>query len=216
VYRLIERCYSLLMDKKIQTIQNWLGSGSINIFGRPFAGKDTQGEKLAEFFGGELMAGGDILRSYHDQSKIKELMSTGELFPSDFYLNIILPYLSKVEIRDKPLILSSIGRLKGEETTILQAAKESGHDIKAVIALNLSEDEVMNRFRESRNLGDRGQREDDNHDVLKNRLTRYREQTISVIGFYKENGLLIEVDGSQPRKQVTEEIINKLYEKASK
>ena len=131
------------MEDKIQIIKQWLGTGSINVFGRPFAGKDTQGEKLAEYFGGTLMAGGEILRSYHDQDKIKELMSTGDLFPTDFYLSIILPYLSKEEYRNSPLILSSLGRMKGEESTILHATEESGHEMKAVVVLNLTEEEVM-------------------------------------------------------------------------
>jgi adenylate kinase len=204
------------MNEKINTIQNWLGTGSINIFGRPFAGKDTQGEILADYFGGELMAGGEMLRSYHDQAKIKELMSTGDLFPTDFYLSIVLPYLSRDEIKNKPLILSSIGRMKGEESTIIQATNESGHPMKAVVVLVLSEEEVMNRFEATRNLGDRGIREDDNHDALENRLVKYREQTMPVIEVYREKGLLIEVDGTLPRDQVTEEIIDSLYNLASK
>lgn len=202
------------MDEKIQTIQKWLGTGSINIFGRPFAGKDTQGEKLAEYFGGELMAGGDMLRSFPDQERIKELMSTGDLFPTDFYLSVVLPYLSKDEIKDKPIILSSIGRMKGEESTIIQATDESGHPMKAVVVLVLSEEEVMSRFEATRNLGDRGIREDDNHDALENRLVKYREQTMPVIEVYREKGLLIEVDGTLPRDQVTNEIIDALYSRA--
>jgi adenylate kinase len=203
------------MDEKIQTIKTWLGTGSINIFGRPFAGKDTQGEKLSEYFGGELMAGGDMLRSYHDQARIKELMSTGDLFPTDFYLSIVLPYLSREEIKDKPLILSSVGRMKGEESTILEATERSGHPIKAVVLLVLSEEEVMSRFEATRSLGDRGIREDDNHDALENRLVKFREQTMPVIEIYRQMDLLIEVDGTLPREKVTVEILNKLYEKAT-
>lgn len=204
------------MNEKINTIQEWLGAGSINIFGRPFAGKDTQGEILAEYFGGELMAGGEMLRSYHDQARIKELMSTGDLFPTDFYLSIVLPYLSREEIKNKPLILSSIGRMKGEESTIIQATDKSGHPMKAVVVLVLSEEEVMNRFEATRSLGDRGIREDDNHDALENRLVKYREQTMPVIEVYREKGLLIEVDGTLPRDQVTEEIIDSLFNLATK
>jgi adenylate kinase len=202
------------MDNKIQKIQSWLGTGSINIFGRPFAGKDTQGEKLAEYFNGELMAGGDILRSYHDQAKIKELMSTGDLFPTDFYLSIVLPFLSRDDIKNKPIILSSVGRMKGEEQTILEATERSGHEMKAVVLLSLSEEEVMDRFNATRSLGDRGTREDDNHDALENRLAKFREQTEPVIRVYRQKNLLIEVDGTLPREEVTVEIINKLYEKA--
>jgi adenylate kinase len=202
------------MEEKIEEIKTWLGTGSLNIFGRPFAGKDTQGEKLAEYFGGELIAGGDILRSYHDQEKIKELMSTGDLFPTEFYLSIILPFLSRDDIKDRPVILSSVGRMKGEEQTILTATKESGHEMKAVILLSLTEDEVMERFNATRLLGDRGIREDDNHDALENRLIKFREQTEPVIEVYRQNNLLIEVDGTLPREEVTKQIIDKLAARA--
>jgi adenylate kinase len=203
------------MDEKINTIKNWLGTGSINMFGRPFAGKDTQGEILAEYFGAKLIAGGDILRSYHDQDRIKELMSTGDLFPSDFYLSIVLPYLSMEEIKNQPIILSTVGRMKGEESTILQATEESDHPMKAVVLLDLSEQEVMDRFQATRDIGDRGAREDDNHDALENRLVKFREQTMPVIDVYRQKGLLIEVDGTLTREEVTQEIITKLYEKAA-
>jgi adenylate kinase len=204
------------MNEKIQTIKNWLGAGSINIFGRPFAGKDTQGELLAEYFDGELMAGGDILRSYHDQEKIKELMSTGDLFPTEFYLSIILPFLSRDDIKNKPIILSSVGRMKGEEETILEATEKSGHEMKAVVLLVLSEDQVMERFNATRSLGDRGVREDDNHEALENRLVKFHEQTEPVIEVYRRKGMLLEVDGTLPREQVTEQIIDLLFELASK
>ena len=36
------------MDQKITLIKNWIGTGSINVFGLPFSGKDTVGVRLAE------------------------------------------------------------------------------------------------------------------------------------------------------------------------
>jgi adenylate kinase len=87
--------------------------------------------------------------------------------------------------------------------------------MKAVVLLDLSEQEVLDRFQATRNLGDRGIREDDNHDALENRLVKFREQTLPVIEVYRQKGLLIEVDGKLSREEVTQEIITKLYEKAN-
>lgn len=202
------------MEEQKTNIKRWLGTGSINIFGRPFAGKDTQGEILCQLLDAELIAGGDILRSYHDQAKIKQLMSTGDLFPTDFYLSVVLPYLSNNELDGRPLILSSIGRMKGEESTIMEATERSGHPMKAVILLNLSEQEVRERFQATRSLGDRGIREDDNHQALENRLVKFKEQTMPVIEYYKNLGLLIEVNGTKPKDEVTKDIINQLHQLA--
>ena len=45
-------------QQKILTIKQWLGTGSINIFGLPMSGKDTVGVKLAEFLGGKFLSSG--------------------------------------------------------------------------------------------------------------------------------------------------------------
>ncbi|MDX1765553.1 MAG: nucleoside monophosphate kinase [Candidatus Saccharimonadales bacterium] len=203
------------MEEQIERIKSWLGTGSVNIFGRPFAGKDTQGRKLADILGSELVAGGDILRSYHDQELIKKLMSTGDLFPMDLYLEIVVPYLSRPEIADRSLVLSAVGRLKGEEKVIMEATEKSGHPIKAVVLMNLSEDQVWQRLEAAKSLHDRGERQDDDAEALRNRLKKFTDQTMPVIEFYREQGLLLEVDGSLSRDAVTDEIVKVLAKRAA-
>ncbi len=203
------------MNEQIQTIAKWLGTGSINIFGRPFAGKDTQGRILADLFGGELVSGGDILRSYHDQETLKKFMSAGELIPSDLFLDIVLPFMSQPIFSEKPLILSSIGRLEGEEHTILEATMGSGHPTLAVILLQLPEERVWQHFEAAKALNDRGARADDTSDVLKTRLHEFQTKTVPVIEFYRQKGLLTELDGSQTREQVTSDILASLLKLAA-
>lgn len=199
------------MNEKIQKISKWLDSGSINIFGCPFAGKDTQARKLATLLGGDLIAGGDILRSHEDQAMIEQIMDSGGLIPSEFYFNLVLPYLSQPKFKNKPLVLSSVGRLQGEETTILKATQDSDHPTKAVILLQLNEQEVWKRFDIAKTtLHDRGGRDDDDREVIKTRLANFKQKTMPVIEFYRKKNLLIEVDGSKTRDEVTNEIISKL------
>ena len=62
-------CYYSIMDEKIATIKQWLGTGSINIFGLPMSGKDTQGIKLAEALNGKFLSSGMIIRAMEDQTK---------------------------------------------------------------------------------------------------------------------------------------------------
>jgi adenylate kinase len=203
------------MDTQTQTIANWLGTGSINFFGRPFAGKDTQGSKLADLFGGVLIAGGDILRHYPDQAELEQVLAAGGIIPTDLYLKIVLPYLSLPDFQQKPLMLSSVGRLQGEETTIMAATTSSGHPIKAVVLLQLTEDQVWQRFDESMANHDRGERTDDHRQVLANRLNKFRDKTMPVIEFYRRQGLLIEIDGTLAREAVTSEIIKSLAQRAA-
>ena len=202
------------MKSSIKILSEWLQKNSINVFGPPFAGKDTQGRELAKLLNGVLIAGGDVLRSYHDQGEIERTMARGDLLPSDLYLKIMLSYLSKPEFANEPLILSAMGRLKGEEQIVMKATAEAGHPIKAVVFLKLTEEEIWRRFEAAKELHDRGERGDDRKEALENRLIKFRTLTIPVIEYYRERGLLVEVDGSLPREKVTEEIINKLCELA--
>ncbi len=194
----------------LDTVKKWLGSGSINIFGLPFAGKDTQAHRLADLLGASVIAGGDILRSHSDQEKIKKLMASGELFPTDYYLGIVIPFLSQPSLTDKPLILSSLGRWRGEEESILKATAESGHPLKAVVFLELTEAEIWKRFEAADQQKDRGFRHDDAKHVLETRLKEFHAKTSPVIDFYREKNLLIKVNGTQNPEAVTEEIIDSL------
>lgn len=200
-------------QKRVKIISEWLGSGSINIFGVPFAGKDTQSKLLADLIGAEVVGSGDILRSHANQHKIKELMSTGELFPTDFYLGIILPFLSKPEFDNKPLVLSSVGRWSGEESVVMRAAEEAGHPIRAVVVINLEDTQVHKRFEHSQHKNDRGQRHDDALHLIEVRLREFKHKTLPVIEAYRDLELLVEVDGNQPPDKVTNEIINSLFKK---
>jgi adenylate kinase len=198
------------MDAEIETIKKWLGKGSINFFGRPFSGKDTQCLEFADMFGGELISGGDILRSHNDSEIIKQTLASGGIIPTDFYLSSVLPYLSKPEFTNSPLILSSVGRSKGEEVTIIDATSKSGHPLKAVILLNISEEEVWRRFNESKIENDRGNRSDDRVEALTYRLKEFNDKTIPVIDFYKSQKMLIEVNGMERRLEVTSDILKSL------
>ena len=202
------------MDQQTQKIKSWLASGSINIFGLPFAGKDTQGQILADMFGAVMISSGDILRHAKDNQRLQELLAAGEIIPSDLFEEIVLPYLANPELNDKPLILSEVGRMEGEQQVIMRATTNSGHPLKAAVLLQLSEEEVFNRFDMSKKEHDRGERADDRREVLQNRLDKFREKVLPVINWYREQELLIEVDGSLSREDVTAEIIKDLLARA--
>src|SRR4051794_6565013 len=133
------------MKEQLEAIRMWLGQGSINIFGMPFAGKDTQGGVLADLLGAELLGGGKILRNSVIPSHVQEIMEAGGLIPIDDYLKIVPPYLGREQFKGKPLMLSSLGRWDGEQEGVLQATQVSGHPTKAVVLLTVSEEIARQR-----------------------------------------------------------------------
>lgn len=202
---------SSIQSDVVNEIAEWLGTGSINIFGYPFAGKDTLAHNLAKELGAPVVSGGDILRSHEDQETIKKLMATGELFPTDYYLGIVLPFISQKQFEGKPLVLSSLGRWSGEEPTILKACEQAGHTIKAVLHLNVSTETVWQRFAASQKQQDRAHRHDDAAHILETRLQEYANKTLPVIEFYKDKGLLVEVDGHQKIEDTTLAALEQIY-----
>lgn len=200
------------MDDKIAIVKRWLGTGSINIFGFPMSGKDTQGVKLAKAMDGKLLSSGIIIRA-KEMELHKNLTSNGDLIPTDIFYDWVLPYFDREDLKSFPLILSSIGRWYGEEDTVMETARKAGHEIKAVVLLNISEADVIGRFQKLQVLNDRGERQDDKDlAVFKNRLEEFREKTMPVLEHYKKLGLLINVNGDQSREEVFLEMIDKLYE----
>lgn len=204
------------MEDKITTIKQWLGTGSINIFGLPFSGKDTIGVRLAELLGAKFLSSGLILRAAESEDKdLLRDMSAGLLASQDKFKGIVLPYLSRQDLADFPLVLSSVGRWSGEEFDVIQAAHDGGHRIKAVILLNVSETEVKNRWEASKTLQDRGERTDDHDErVLDTRIEEFITKTMPVIETYRKRELLVPVSANTDKESVFNNVISALYDMA--
>ena len=204
------------MEQNISTIKDWLGTGSINIFGLPFSGKDTVGIRLAEDLGAKFLSSGLILRhiAEEDQDLAKE-MKQGLLADTNKFLDSILPYLSRQDLQSYPLVLSSVGRWEGEEYPVIEAAEDAGHPIKAVILLNISEAEAKKRWQTAKTLMDRGEREDDKESsAFDKRIDEFIQKTMPVIEIYQKRGVLVSVPATADREAVYQKVIEELAIKA--
>lgn len=200
------------LNEKLEKIRSWLGTGSLNIFGLPMSGKDTVGMRLAEDLKAKFLSSGIIIRAYEAEQN-EYMTGSGKLIPTNTFYDIILPYFSREELRNDSLVLSSVGRWSGEEDKIMEAAKAGGHEIKAVIMLDLTEEEVKNRFEAAKELNDRGERADDaNIEVFETRLAEFREKTMPVLNHYDELKMLVRVPAIGSRDEVYANVIDRLVE----
>lgn len=211
-----------ISDTHIGKIQDWLGTGSINIFGIQFSGKDTVGKQLAGLFDAEFVSSGDVMRSTFlndkaDQndaiwqaSKVGSL--SGALMPTYEFRDMMASYLMRPVLQDKPLILSTVGRWIGEEGPIMEVLNKTNHPTKAVILLNISQDEAWSRWRHSAGERDGGRHDDIDQQAVMKRFAEYQEKTSPVIEVYRNMGILIEVDGQQSRDKVMRDTIDALYD----
>lgn len=200
------------MEEKVAKIKEWLGTSSINVFGLPYSGKDTVGLRLAELIGAKFLSSGLILRAAEKEDKeLAKELAAGNLAPTDTFRRIIMPYFSRNDLADFPLVLSSVGRWEGEEYDIMDSAAKANHGIKAVILLNISEDEAKKRWEAARVLGDRGERSDDREKgILDNRIHEFIEKTMPVIETYRKRELLIPVHATGDREEVFNSVIDEL------
>lgn len=200
------------LNEKLEKIKSWLGTGSLNIFGLPMSGKDTVGMRLAEDLQAKFLSSGIIIRAYEAEQN-EDMTGSGKLIPTNTFYDIILPYFSREELHNDSLVLSSVGRWSGEEDKIMEAAKAGGHEIKAVVLLDLTEEEVKNRFEAAKELNDRGERADDaNIEVFETRLAEFREKTMPVLNHYDELKMLVKVPAIGSRDEVYTNVIDRLIE----
>lgn len=205
------------MEEKISVIKNWLGKGSINIFGLPMSGKDTVGIRLAETLGARFLSSGMIIRAM-EAERGKHYTDSGDLAPTDIFLQWVLPYFAREDLQESALILSSVGRWSGEEDKVIAAADDADHPIKAVILLNISEADVMVRWEAVQEAGSREgdeitKREDDRRrSVFQKRITEFNQKTIPVLKHYQQMGILLPVQADGTRDEVFNLIIDKLYD----
>jgi Adenylate kinase and related kinases len=205
--------------EKINFIKKWLGTGSINIFGRAFAGKDTVGKQLSELLNAEFLSSGDIVRAArkNNDAAIKaaaHVSDTGAWMPIDEFKELIAPYLYSEDIDGRALILSMVGRWIGEEVTVMNALEKGKHTTKAVIVLNVTDDEIWKRWElaneaDARNIG---RADDFDKTAVQARLDEFKDKTLPVIEVYRKMGLVVEIDGQKTREEVFAEVIDRLYD----
>ena len=206
----------------IEAIRQWLGAGAINLFGLPMSGKDTQGERLAAALSAQLLSAGALVRS---SGVGAQDANAGKLVATDVFQGVILPNLIATAKPDKPLILSSVGRWHGEEEPLLERLQASDHPLRAVICLELDEEQAWQRWREAQahgritetteeNTAQERRADDVSEEIFARRLAEFREKTWPVLDFYANRGLLLKVDGLGAREEIFERILQALEQKA--
>ena len=209
------------MEEKVEVIKNWFGTGSINIFGLPMSGKDTFGTTLAEILGARLLSSGMIIRAMEAETR-SHYSEQGNLIPSDVFYEWVLPYFGREDLRGLPLILSSVGRWSGEENAVIENAQAYSHTIRAAGLLNISEADVEQRWHEAHDNGARigvpgeARKDDSKIEIFKQRCEEFRLKTMPVLQHYKSLGLLLPVNADAPREVVVTNVINALYDFATR
>ncbi len=202
------------------------------ILGRQGAGKGTQCVRLAAHFGEPHISTGDMLRSAAVAGtpfglKVKEIMDAGGLVSDEVMTGVIAERLEQPDA-SRGYILDGFPRTvpQGDQLEVITANRP----LDVVINLDVPEDVVIRRITKRRVCttcgtnystdappthdwtcdvcgGEVVQRPDDTETAVLERLALYASETLPLIPFYDEKGLLLEVDGLGAADEVTARLI---------
>ncbi len=212
----------------------------IILLGAPGAGKGTQAQFLTKTFNIPQISTGDMLRAAIKEGtelgkKAKEYMDAGQLVPDEVIIGLVKERIAQPDCKNGFL-------LDGFPRTLAQAdaLKDAGVEIDAVVEIDVPDEEIVKRMsgrrvhpasgrtyhiiynppKEEGKDDETGepliQREDDQPEVVLDRLKVYHEQTQPLIDYYGKEATTnphlkyIKVDGTQSIDQVQQQILDQL------
>lgn len=203
------------------------------MLGRQGAGKGTQASRLAEHFEVPHISTGDMLRAAVNAGtefglKAKAVMDAGGLVSDDIMVGIVRERLDESDAVERGYILDGFPRTlaQGEALESITAARP----LDIVVNLEVAENQVIDRITKRRTCktcgriysvdappevnwtcdvdgGEVVQRDDDTEEAVRKRLDTYSAETMPLLPFYEDRGLLEDVDGFGSTDEVFERLL---------
>ena len=184
----------------------------------PGAGKGTQAARIANHFGIENIASGNLFREEVRAGtelgkKAEGYLGKGDLVPDELVLAMLSDRLKRVKGgREGGFVLDGFPRTVQQAEAADRLFAASGEPIDAVIYLDVDREESVRRMlRRARPEG----RTDDQEPTIRHRLDVFETRTKPLLEYYAHRGLVIRIDGEQPVDTVTDEILDQLAMKGS-
>jgi len=209
------------------------------LLGPPGAGKGTQAKRLSSERGWPQLSTGDMLRTAIQSGselgrKAKQFMDRGELVPDEVVIGLIQERIKNPDCT-KGFFLDGFPRTVPQAEALGVLLDSSGKKIDRVIHFDVADEAILARLTGRRTCpscgamyhvqfapakapatcdrcGHQGleQRNDDQPDVIKNRLEVYRSQTLPLVQYYRGKGILREVDADQEADRVFADVSKQL------
>jgi len=193
------------------------------LLGGPGAGKGTQAERLSTSLGIPQVSTGDLFReNLKNNTELgllaKGYMERGELVPDEVTVGMVRERLSRSDAA-RGAILDGFPRTIAQAEALENILADLGSRLAAVPYIKVPEDVLLARLAGRRTCrtcgamyhdlfsppqepgvcdkcgGELYQRSDDTPETQKHRIEVYFEQTAPLIDYYRDKGLLVEVDG---------------------
>lgn len=199
--------------------------------GGPGAGKGTQAKRLEKALGIPQVATGDLFREHLKNNTelgilARKYMDRGELVPDEVTIAMVRDWLEH-HADGRGAILDGFPRTCAQAEALDELLAEEGEVIDVVLYIHVRREVLLQRlagrwtcpicgrvyhslFNPPQEPGicdvDGGklfQRDDDTEETQRRRIEVYFEQTAPVLDFYRDEGLLVEIDGEQSIEEVS-------------
>lgn len=179
------------------------------LFGPPGSGKGTQSEKIVERFGLIHLSTGNLLRQEISERtplglEAKNFMDKGQLVPDEVVIGMIDTCLEKHPAA-KGFLFDGFPRTIAQAEALDKLLSLKKTSISKVLALEVSEDELVRRLLERGKTS--GRSDDTDETVIRRRFFVYKDETEPVAEYYDKQNKLERIAG--------EGSVNDIFQKLS-
>lgn len=183
---------------------------NIVLFGPPGAGKGTQAAKLIDKYNLVHLSTGDIFRANikgeTELGKLaKSYIDKGELVPDEVTIRMLESEVNKTP-EAKGYIFDGFPRTTPQAEALDSFLSSKNTEISVMLALDVAEEELIKRL--LLRGKDSGRADDQDENIIANRIRVYNEQTSIVADFYTAKDKFEKINGIGD----IDEIFNRLCE----
>ena len=212
----------------------------IVLFGAPGAGKGTQAKLLTEQLGVPHIGSGDLFRHHLQNEtplglQAAEYVNQGLLVPDEVTIDMILEKVMSLQ-DDEGFILDGFPRNHNQANALEEALARRSRKLDKVVFINVPEQELVRRLGQRfscrqcqvpHTVDDAGkqgaanqkcqfcggelyQRVDDEPGPVKRRVRVYQAETLPLLDYYRERGLLADISGTDIVAEVNKQVLSAL------
>ena len=182
-------------------------------YGPEGSGKGTQAKLLSEALHLPILTSGDLVRDAAENDKgiigevCRQALAEGK-YVADSEMFVLWKWRLKEEDAKGGWIMDGFPRNVEQAKFLDDKIDKYGYKVEKVVYLNLSEDESIRRLtKRARPLHPGSTELHDSPERIKSRLAIYKEGEKNVIDFYRQKGVLIEINADQSIEEVHAEIM---------